>query len=186
MYNMRVPPRKPGRPSQPLVNQVRLLKTALQLLEEGGADGVTMRALAERLGVNPMAAYHYFDSKEALLRAAAGRHYRQFRPRLDQADPPARLLALGLAYGRFLRASRQLLSYLVTNTQAAMGGPVAHFDGLFSRALGSLRLSLEERHTARNAFVDLVHGFALAGTAAPLHLLADELRLLIAGITRRL
>jgi AcrR family transcriptional regulator len=160
------------------------MATALELLEEGGLEGVTMRALGKRLGVNPMAAYHYFDSKDAVLRAAAAHRYRHFRPRLDQRHLGTRLLALGLAYGRFLQGSGQLLHYLVTNTEAALAGPVERFDQLFSVALGSRQLPPDERETARNALADLVHGFALAGKNAPHQRLSDELRLLVEGICR--
>ncbi|MGO9830930.1 MAG: TetR/AcrR family transcriptional regulator, partial [Myxococcaceae bacterium] len=161
----------------------RLMTAALDLLEAQGPESVTMRALGKRLGVNPMAAYHYFENKEAVLVAAAAHRYRHFRPRLDQRDARARLLALGLAYGRFLRASRHLLRYLLTASEA-LAGPVHHFDGLFSVALGPMHLRPREFQVARNGFIDLVHGFALAGAEAPFELLADELRLLIGAIAR--
>ncbi|MGO9064431.1 MAG: TetR/AcrR family transcriptional regulator [Myxococcaceae bacterium] len=176
--------RKAGRPSQPLLDRRRLMATALELLEERGPNGVTMRALGQRLGVNPMAAYHYFESKEAVLRATAAYRYQRFRPRLHQREVGARLLALGLAYGRFLKSSRHLLGYLVTASDAALAGPVQHFNGLFCTALGSRRLRPGKLQIARNAFVDLVHGFALAGPEASLDLLGDELRLLILAIGR--
>jgi AcrR family transcriptional regulator len=175
--------RKPGRPLQPVVDRNALMAAALELLEEGGLEAVTMRALGKRLRVNPMAAYHYFENKEAVLKAAAAHHFRSFRPRLAQGDLPGRLLALGLSYGRFLRRSVGLLHYLVTTDEAA-AGPVEHFDGLFAAALGERRLSPAAYLTARNALADLVHGFALAGPAAPLQFLAGELRLLIEGISR--
>ncbi len=181
---MKMKRRKPGRPAEPLLDRRRLMTAALDLLEAQGPEGVTMRALGKRLGVNPMAAYHYFQNKEAVLVAAAACRYQRFRPRLDQRDAGARLLALGLAYGRFLRGSRHLLRYLLTASEARLAGPVHHFDGLFSIALGPMHLRPRRRQVARNAFVDLVHGFALAGPEAPLELLADELRLLIGAIAR--
>ncbi len=173
--------RKVGRPVSSLVDRARLMKAALELLEEGGLGAVTMRALGTRLGVNAMAAYHYFENKDALLQAAAAQRYRQFRPRLDQRTAPARLLELGLAYARFLRHSRQLLVYLVT-TEAALAGPAEHFERLFTLALAPADLAPEGRQAARNAFADLVHGFALARLEAPLSFLSDELRLLIHGM----
>ena len=157
------------------------MTAALGLLEEGGLAAVTMRALGKRLQVNPMAAYHYFDSKEAVLNAAAAQHYRRFRPRLNQRAAPERMLALGMSYGRFLRKSVGLLRYLVT-TQEAAASPVEHFDRLFDVALGDHRLAPDIRLAARNAVVDLVHGFALAGRNVPLLPLEGELRLLLRGV----
>jgi AcrR family transcriptional regulator len=157
------------------------MTAALELLEAGGLEAVTMRALGKRLQVNPMAAYHYFDSKEAVLNAAAAHQYRRFRPRLHQRAASERLLALGMSYGRFLRRSVGLLHYLVT-TQEAAANPVEHFDRLFGVALGDHRLPPEVRLTARNALADLVHGFALAGPNVPLLPLEGELRLLLRGL----
>jgi TetR/AcrR family tetracycline transcriptional repressor len=176
--------RKPGRPPRPLVDCQKLMGAALELLEAGGLKAVTMRALGRHLGVNPMATYHYFESKEAVLAAAAACHFRRFRPRLGQRDLERRLLAFGLSYGRFLQRSVGLLHYLVT-TPAAAVSPVEHFDRLFTRALGDHQLSAPARETARNALADLVHGFALAGPGVPLRLLENELRLLVGGIVCR-
>jgi AcrR family transcriptional regulator len=157
------------------------MTAALELLEEGGLKAVTMRALGKRLNVNPMAAYHYFVSKEAVLKAAAAHHYRRFRPDLTGSDASERLSALGLAYGEFLQRSVGLLHYLVTTEEAA-AKPVEHFDQLFATALGDHQLPEEARLNARNALVDLVHGFALAGPTVPLRFLGAELRLLIRGL----
>lgn len=175
--------RKPGRPLRPVVNRQRLMTAALELLEEGGLKAVTMRALGKRLKVNPMATYHYFVSKEAVLKAAAAHHYRRFRPRLVGSDVSERLLALGLAYGAFLQRSVGLLHYLVTSEEAA-AQPVEHFDQLFAAVWGEREFRADAHLNARNALVDLVHGFALAGPTVPLRFLEGELRLLIRGIVR--
>jgi AcrR family transcriptional regulator len=45
----------------------QILDAALALADERGLDGVSMRALATRLGVTPMALYPYVGSKAALL-----------------------------------------------------------------------------------------------------------------------
>jgi len=54
------------------LSRERITTAALELVEERGFKGLTMRALGERLGVEAMAIYHYFPSKEALLEAVAG------------------------------------------------------------------------------------------------------------------
>jgi TetR/AcrR family tetracycline transcriptional repressor len=46
-----------------------VLHAALALLDEVGLDGITVRKLAQRLGVQPGALYRHFDSKRALLDA---------------------------------------------------------------------------------------------------------------------
>jgi len=47
----------------------RILDIALGLMAERGASGTSMRALADACGLNVAALYHYFPSKDALLRA---------------------------------------------------------------------------------------------------------------------
>jgi AcrR family transcriptional regulator len=47
----------------------RIVISALSLLDEGGLDAFSMRSLAKRLGVGPMAPYTYFRNKDELLDA---------------------------------------------------------------------------------------------------------------------
>jgi AcrR family transcriptional regulator len=52
-----------------------ILTAALNLLDEGGGQGLTMRALATRLGVTPMSLYHHVEDRAGLLRALSDRIY---------------------------------------------------------------------------------------------------------------
>jgi AcrR family transcriptional regulator len=45
----------------------RIAKAALVVADKRGVKGFTMRAVAERLGVTPMALYHYVDDKAGLV-----------------------------------------------------------------------------------------------------------------------
>ncbi|MBD0283747.1 MAG: helix-turn-helix transcriptional regulator, partial [Thermoleophilaceae bacterium] len=45
----------------------RVLAAAHELLADGGLDALTMRALAERLGVRPNALYSHVASKTELI-----------------------------------------------------------------------------------------------------------------------
>ena len=47
----------------------RLLLAALALVDEGGLDALTMRALADRVGVRPMSLYHHVAHKDEILDA---------------------------------------------------------------------------------------------------------------------
>ncbi|MBN9576941.1 MAG: helix-turn-helix transcriptional regulator, partial [Alphaproteobacteria bacterium] len=46
---------------------------ALALIDEAGLDGFSIRKLGARLGVEPMALYHHFPSRPAVLAAVAAR-----------------------------------------------------------------------------------------------------------------
>jgi AcrR family transcriptional regulator len=70
----------------------QILDTALQLMSEHGAAGMSMRKLANACGVQVAAIYHYFDSKDALVAAVVAE--RQYGSRLADAlpvDPDANL-----------------------------------------------------------------------------------------------
>lgn len=58
---------KPGR--KPSLSREKIMATALTIVDAEGLDALTLRKLAQTLGVAPMTMYRYFDSKEALLNA---------------------------------------------------------------------------------------------------------------------
>ena len=71
MLRRRPQPRRRGRPpraQQPL-SRDRVLRAALALLDSRGLASVSVRQLAGRLGVTPMALYNHFSSKDDLLDA---------------------------------------------------------------------------------------------------------------------
>jgi AcrR family transcriptional regulator len=49
------------------LNRERVLRAAVELADGSGIESVTMRGLARRLGVEPMALYNHVANKEALL-----------------------------------------------------------------------------------------------------------------------
>ena len=63
-----------GRPARGQgVTRDAILDAALDLLDEDGDAGLTMRALAARLGVTPMSLYHHVTDRAGLLRALSDR-----------------------------------------------------------------------------------------------------------------
>ncbi|MFF0587376.1 TetR/AcrR family transcriptional regulator [Streptomyces sp. NPDC003781] len=58
-----------GRPAR--LNRDRTVRTALDLLNESGLDALTMRRLADAMGVQAGALYRYFATKQELLTAMA-------------------------------------------------------------------------------------------------------------------
>jgi AcrR family transcriptional regulator len=51
------------------LSERRIAEAALQLVDEAGVEGLTMRKLAQRLGASPMSVYTYFADREAVLEA---------------------------------------------------------------------------------------------------------------------
>jgi TetR/AcrR family transcriptional regulator, tetracycline repressor protein len=59
------------------LTKAAIVQAALDLLDEAGMDGLTVRALASRLGVQAPALYWHVRSKQALLDEMATRIWRQ-------------------------------------------------------------------------------------------------------------
>ena len=55
----------------------RILATAARTLREEGVDAISIRKLASKLGVSPMAIYRHIENKDALLSALLDRFIRQ-------------------------------------------------------------------------------------------------------------
>ncbi len=74
----------------------QLVSAASRLLDSGGQQAVTLRAVAERVGVSHNAPYRHFSGRSALLAAVAERDFimlqRVFDDQ-DSADPEAALRA---------------------------------------------------------------------------------------------
>lgn len=64
-------PRARPRRDQAMPRRENMWVAALRLLKAPGTEGFTMRALAERLGVNPMTVHHHFGGRDALIQALA-------------------------------------------------------------------------------------------------------------------
>ncbi|GAA3043276.1 hypothetical protein GCM10020229_63170 [Kitasatospora albolonga] len=56
-----------GRPNRALLSREAIAAAALAVVDEGGADGLTMRALAERLGVKAASLYNHVAGKDELV-----------------------------------------------------------------------------------------------------------------------
>jgi AcrR family transcriptional regulator len=80
----------------------RLLDAAEALAREGGLTAISMRSIAQRVGLSAPAAYRHFTSKEALVEAMIGRGQERFlsglRAARQGADGPESLLQRSLRY----------------------------------------------------------------------------------------
>lgn len=63
----------PAKPARPRLNREVICQAALELLASGDADSFSMRALGDRLGVDPTAVYRHYADKDELLREVGDR-----------------------------------------------------------------------------------------------------------------
>jgi TetR/AcrR family transcriptional regulator, tetracycline repressor protein len=60
-----------ARPKVPLISKRAALEAALDIIDTEGIDALSIRYLAERLGVNGASLYHHFQNKEEIIVGAA-------------------------------------------------------------------------------------------------------------------
>ena len=118
---------------------------ALRLIAAEPAAKLSMRALAERLGVAHRALYNHFATREALLAAVAARGFERLASQLAAAPDAGRFLA---AYVRFALAEPGLYDVMTQRQHTQINA-----------------------HPALRAAVDRVIAIALAVLASPA---ADE------------
>lgn len=98
--------------------RTQLIDVALAVFAEKGVEATTVKDLSAAAGVAQGLLYHYFRSKEDLLRAALERHY--FLPELRRITSPDRdrpaaevLLEVAQGFATMLRQRRPLLRLIV-------------------------------------------------------------------------
>jgi len=69
------------------VSRTTILDAALRLADERGLEAVSMRAVADRVGVTPMALYPHIGSKDALLDGLVDRMLAEYLP--EESTLPA-------------------------------------------------------------------------------------------------
>ena len=94
----RIPPRE---------HEAAIVDAARDLMAEGGVEAISMRAVAERVGVTATALYHYFQNKQELVDRVVRSAFERFGAQLEDAarrhpaGSMARIAALGEAYLQF-------------------------------------------------------------------------------------
>jgi AcrR family transcriptional regulator len=81
--------------------QVRIFAAARALFDQNGVDGVSMRRIADKVGITPMAIYKHYPDKDALLNALMLDGFAAWEARvvrIKAAEPLAWLQALGEAF----------------------------------------------------------------------------------------
>ena len=111
-----------------LLSPANILDTAVQLIECGNADGISLRAVASALGVKAPSLYRYFPQKEALEMAIADKALQAMLDVLQNAaaipDAEDRFRETAQAYLRFARKRFTLYSFLMSRIPETHGSAV--------------------------------------------------------------
>ena len=83
-------PRPPRSPEQVAMMRQKILDVAHSLVHEGGPESVTIRRIADILGVSHMTLYNYFPSRQGILDALREREMARIVERRQEALERAR------------------------------------------------------------------------------------------------
>jgi len=152
-----------GQPRVPLSRR-RVLRGAVELADRGGLDALTMRRLAQELGVEAMSLYHHVANKEAILDGVIEVVLGEILDAVERADAPAPEDDWPTAMRTRILAAREVLlrhpwAPQVLETRTTMSPAViSYYDGV----LGILRaggFSYDLAHHALHALGSRALGF---------------------------
>ena len=93
-----------ARPRQ--IDRATVLRASLAVADERGVDALTMQAVAERLGVTPMALYRHVENKQDLLDGIVESLLDEIAPPSDDQPWDEQLSSMGQACARRRGATR--------------------------------------------------------------------------------
>src|SRR5882762_4761232 len=82
--------------------QTRIFAAARQLFDQGGVEAVSMRRIAEKVGITPMAIYKHYPDKDALLNALMLDGFAVWEARVEKIRGPEPLVWLQAVSEAFL------------------------------------------------------------------------------------
>ncbi|WP_448222919.1 TetR/AcrR family transcriptional regulator [Gordonia iterans] len=171
--------RSPRGSGEQLAEEILEATTDL-LIAGGGSAGVSVRAVADRVGVTPPSIYLHFTDKDALLDAVCARFFERFDAVMTAESAGAdgvleRALAQGLAYVRFaldnpviFRESFARSTSTPTQTdQVLMTSAIRRFSETVSEAMDAGLLPHGDVTAMVLRLWSVAHGVAALMTAKP-------------------
>lgn len=160
--------KKRGRPkggSQ--ISRELILATAFSLLDESGHQGLSMRALAHRLAVTPMALYSHFRDRDALVRGMSDAIYLRVVTEFESSEgnPRCQLKNLLSLYYEAVVHFPQL-TILIFASPTEFSKEVQQINHYLSSLLAESNLKAAKRKMWLEIIVDFTHGSALATSSA--------------------
>ncbi|TSE01099.1 TetR/AcrR family transcriptional regulator [Skermania sp. ID1734] len=158
-----------------------LVRAAVELLEEGGAGALSLRAAARRAGVSTAAPYRHFPDRSALLSAVAAVGYRELAAALMAASPdpatPDDLADIAIAYVRFALDKPGLFRAMFTeqcdkdnpDRVAAVAAIHDYLQGIVKKAVPT-----SDPDSMATALWSMVHGLAFLHLDGKLDTSSDQ------------
>ncbi len=143
---------------RPQIDRAAILDAAMELADERGLEAVTMHAVAQRLGVTPMALYRHVDGKQALLDGLVERLLTSYS--LPPADAPWPGRLTGMAEAVRSTAKRHPAVFPLLLTRPAVTPAARMVRDSVQAALREAGLAEAEAARAERLISTAVLGFA--------------------------
>jgi len=147
------------------LSRERVLQTAFRLADEGGLSSLTMRRLGQELGVEAMAMYYYFASRDQIVDGIVDLVFAEIELPSDDGDWKAAMRRRAISLRDVLLHHRWAIGLMESRRN---GGPanLRHHDAV----IGSLRAGGMDIPMAAHAYSLLdsyIYGFALTKMTLP-------------------
>lgn len=178
----------------------RIYRSALSILEAEGPQAVSMRRIAAEVGITPMAIYHHFPSREALLDNIVNTEFERlaafFRAPVKGSTAAARIVHVMDGYMDYALAHPRIFDYVFASPRPGARRFPDDFRARKSPTLNvtadalagwmdSGELRRDDIWELAMAFWAHVHGYLALYRAGRFNLAEDEFRKLVRRSLRR-
>lgn len=155
----------PKRASRAPLNRQQALQTAVALADQGGVESLSMRKLAQELGVEAMSLYHHVTNKDDILDGMVDLVYTEFALPADHTDWKRSLRGWGNSVRTVLSRHPWAISLMFSR---ATPGPMSlqHLNTLFGYLRGA-GFSVQMAAHAVSILDSYVYGFVLQEVNLP-------------------
>ena len=178
----------------------RIARVALTILEEEGPEAVSMRRVADAVGITPMAIYHHFPSRGALLNTITDREFAKLLSFM-QAHPlegniEARLIAVMEGYVDYSFAQPRVFDFVFSRTRQGARQFPKDFQARLSPTLNpvadTLAMGMDKGQLKKDDVWEVafslwahVHGYVMLFRAGRIDLPEKDFRKLLQRSMRR-
>ena len=154
-----------ARPKVPLISRRKALEAALRIIDNEGLDALSIRHLADELGVNGASLYHHFANKEAIVVGAAELALGDVRtPTLTDGDWRAWMMRNSEALRRAMLEHPELVPVIVRKGELGLGAEM----------MNSSAVRLVEEGVPLGAVIPLLEALETIALGSAIHGTRDD------------
>jgi AcrR family transcriptional regulator len=148
-----------------------MIATAVRLISEKGADGLSIAALSREMGINRTTVYYHFDSREALLHAVTSWASEQLAAGMDAGAPqPERIGGIS----RFVLDNPELIKLWIEGFVS--GGNIRDSYSRWDELVAGIDRRLSEEFPGEEIDAEVYCVMQLAGSIIGPHVFANSVR----------